>query len=1117
MQKHKLMLSSFTNTNMKEKNMNKTLNSFSTSQKFKNIPLLTSIQCQPSDYEFKFNKTNYKNRIESIKNNSFKKIKQKPVFNNDQVTNKQIINSLKRYNLEVNKNSNNVMNILQFNEPISATMNSYFHGKKILMSNHPLLSRNKFISNNKKNIEINSSLFGDKFNHNDIYNNIDGKLINKIIYNSGDFFSTKIERDLKDIYSKTNTYKTNNNYNNNFENSKQIYGNKNKYFTPLINSNNKANIQNLHTEGDLILKKNKMKLVKKINSNDNKSKFNIYNNPTKTLVIHKSDINYNNKYISPRDMVRKVVFVGQNNNTISNNKTLNLLKEEKDYIDYNLNSMLIDYYFDEKGNKVKINLNNKKGKFNNGKFLTEFGNKELESLEENSKDYNNNGKLGQLIKDRFTMKNYRNISPSRMNSGLIEYNYYNKNNPDDYNDNLNNNNNIKNYLHNHCENIYSNNIFRKIISNSNNNISTSKRRNKEKNKNNMLTDLLGVIKSKVIETPIKKPKKIGIQKKEVKSKNKDNNKNNDSNNLIKRKYSRSMSRMENSIIDFYLSNKYFGEENKINSSLLIKDSKGNTTKINFKQKGNDLLTPINEEGEEIKDMRVLNNIYGLTKQQLNLIAEKNLFQKRYSFDIIANFKNPINLKDEKEKENENENSRNKTKKKQEKFDNNKNNINILNKILNEEKEKLAKKEKGNNKKLISNLQKIEKKVQKPVSKTINIKSKSVLKKSIYKKSQPKKDISPNKNAITNINNNDILQSKINIEPEITDPKVKELLNDIKNNPQNEIINYNEEEDFIKDFNFDFYSSDEESAVVSFQKKMRNIRKKKNKHLFSIFNFIAKNTNFSHEFTKTDLIKYLLNDEFRYNFEQLKEQIAKGRILSYNSIHINGMGPDKKLIIKDLEIINYLFRYVSDKDSIFYRAMYHPKKRKNIYGDIRDISNGKLSLILDQNKEELKKKKRFSVLYRRESKNFLEDKSLKKKKKKFEKKKKAQSSENDLITQSEKKLIMLNEINLTNELKYQISISNDKESRQKFANLLNEIESLRNLDSNQYIKMLKKNFEMYKEELNEFIKAKEIEERLNGFLDSLNYQRNNLKDKHKYIMSLLLIKDNKFLTTLEKND
>ena len=112
--------------------------------------------------------------------------------------------------------------------------------------------------------------------------------------------------------------------------------------------------------------------------------------------------------------------------------------------------------------------------------------------------------------------------------------------------------------------------------------------------------------------------------------------------------------------------------------------------------------------------------------------------------------------------------------------------------------------------------------------------------------------------------------------------------------------------------------------------------------------------------------------------------------------------------------------------------------------------------------------------------------------------------------------MLNEINLTNELKYQISIANDKESREKFKNLLNKIEALKSLDSNEYVKILKKNYDMYKEEVNEIIKAKEIEDRLNGFVDCLNYQRNNLKYKHKYNMSLLNVKDNKFCSTLENN-
>ena len=365
--------------------------------------------------------------------------------------------------------------------------------------------------------------------------------------------------------------------------------------------------------------------------------------------------------------------------------------------------------------------------------------------------------------------------------------------------------------------------------------------------------------------------------------------------------------------------------------------------------------------------------------------------------------------------------------------------------------------------------------------------------------------------MTNIN--DLINTNIKTQLQISDKKVKELLNVLQSEAKNETI-YNEDDDFIKDFNFDFYSSSEETEAVTLQKKMRFIRKKKNKYLFSIFEFIAKNTNFAKEFTKGDLIIYLFNREFRYNFEQLKEQIAKGRVLTYNSINPNKMGTVKTIFINDLEIINFLFRYIEDKDSIFYKAIYRPKKGKNKDGE-KDNNYNSLNLMMDKKPEGYKKKKKYSVFSRRQTKEFLEDK-YKISKKKLEKKAKSIVKNEEIITQSEKKLLMLNEINLTNELKYQISIANDKESREKFKNLLNKIEALRTLDSNEYVKCLKRNYEMYKEEVNEIIKAKEIEERLNGFMDCLNYQRNNLKDKHKYNMSLLNVKDNKFCSTFENN-
>ena len=90
--------------------------------------------------------------------------------------------------------------------------------------------------------------------------------------------------------------------------------------------------------------------------------------------------------------------------------------------------------------------------------------------------------------------------------------------------------------------------------------------------------------------------------------------------------------------------------------------------------------------------------------------------------------------------------------------------------------------------------------------------------------------------------------------------------DKKKDP-NEFV-YKDEDDFVKDFNFDFSSSEDDSISISKQKLIRKTRKKINKNLFEIFKFIANNADMS-TFKKDDLIKYLIDKEFRNTFRQLK--------------------------------------------------------------------------------------------------------------------------------------------------------------------------------------------------------------------------------------------------------
>ena len=342
-------------------------------------------------------------------------------------------------------------------------------------------------------------------------------------------------------------------------------------------------------------------------------------------------------------------------------------------------------------------------------------------------------------------------------------------------------------------------------------------------------------------------------------------------------------------------------------------------------------------------------------------------------------------------------------------------------------------------------------------------------------------------------------SNISKKPSFHDsPKSKEKkpenqpIDDYNNNIKKVKINddtsfYKEEDDFVKDFNFEFYSSEDETSTVSLQKLMRQTRKKINKYLFQLFEYISKNAEIE-RFKKEDLIKFLIDKVFRNNFRLLKEQIIKLRELVRDSLDPEGKDKKKKIYIKDLEIINYIYRY----------------KMEGNYN--------KLIEMLKNSYVEGRKKNNFSLFSQRKR-EYSEDKTKNKNTTKKFKKRKAHK-DLEYISQDEKKLLLLNEINLTNEIRYQISISNDKESKEKFKNLLNKIESLRKLSGDEYVKSLKENFLMFKDEAEEILNAKDIEERLNGFIDDLNFQRNNLKDKHRYIMSSMLIKDNKFLSIFD---
>ena len=1003
--------------------MNNTITSFSYINKFKTIPIFNQIRNQSTDEKYSYNSSNHLNQIESVKGTLYSNSYLQTDINSDtkhkrlnQQKNKAIP-SIKHLSFKKKKNYCNNINILKFNKDMcSKTVTNNFIGKKIQLSKYPLISLNKIseyegIKKNAKYFINNEGKESKTVEINSTFfenNNVGCYNMKRDEY----FYLTKIEKELNALLNKTKQNKLENNVDN-----YKIHINS------VFNHNNESKIK---TENNFFKET-------KINK---EKRGNILN-----IKINRKDLF--NQYLNSNIVKRKVLFIDKYNNTVSNDNTITLLGDEKD--------LLLEKYLnnkDDKGNDVNLPLLQRYNKAidKNGKFLTEFNDKN-EKQNNTTNDQTKSSSLSKLIKDRFTKQNYKN----QKISGTNQYEHYNPN--------LQDNENKKNET---------GNGFADFYKNKNQNVSNERRKNRTRTKTNALNDILGVIKAKSIGPKIKKKKKI------IKSPKKDKDKDKEKNKKKKRKLERGLSQINIVSSVKRISRKFSMDyenhlKSLINVSITIKNERGKKIKVTLIKKKNKII-PINQKGHEIKNPKVLDNLYEEIKSKINSEKQKKLLpKKRASVNPTKVYINPFKIPSEDEQDEESDLSKSK----------------IEGGDIKSDSIQESKTEKEDDEEKIDKI-----KIQNQIVKQRNSIMKEI-------------------NTIPK--NNDSSRKSIEINQK------KEKMKNEDNTKAKEDSFYKEEDDFVKDFNFEFYSSEEETNSVSYQKLMRLVRKKINKYLFQIFEFIAKNSDLEKQFKKEDLIKFLIDKDFRNYFRLLKEQIVKLRELVRDSLDPEGKDKKKKIYIKDLEIINYIYRYITDKNSLFYKSIY--KRIKTEQEEERKNSDpssnyNKLFSILKKSMKEGSKKKNFSI-YSKRNKEYSEDKPIHQRanSKKFVKKKKVQK-DLEFISQDEKKMLIMNEINLTNEIRYQISIANDKESREKFKNLLNKIESLRSLSGDEYVKSLKKNFTMFKDEAEEILKAKEIEERLNGFIDDLNYQRNNFKEKHKFIMSLMYIRDNKFLSSFE---
>ena len=98
----------------------------------------------------------------------------------------------------------------------------------------------------------------------------------------------------------------------------------------------------------------------------------------------------------------------------------------------------------------------------------------------------------------------------------------------------------------------------------------------------------------------------------------------------------------------------------------------------------------------------------------------------------------------------------------------------------------------------------------------------------------------------------------------------------------------------------------------------------------------------------------------------------------------------------------------------------------------------------------------------------------------------------------------------------MSTIDDPENQKKFENLLKQIETYKKMDDKDYIKKLKESFGSLKEEISDRFRVKEIEERINGFVNNLDKDIDKFEVKRSFYNRYINVVDHKFKSTVNQN-
>jgi hypothetical protein len=306
----------------------------------------------------------------------------------------------------------------------------------------------------------------------------------------------------------------------------------------------------------------------------------------------------------------------------------------------------------------------------------------------------------------------------------------------------------------------------------------------------------------------------------------------------------------------------------------------------------------------------------------------------------------------------------------------------------------------------------------------------------------------------------------------------------------------------------------EDKNLDVKEKLRLIKIYKDKAIMNLYLIVKQLLEEKKDLTlcMETLIKFLLIKSYKKYINIMKLLTVKGRILSgLDDITI------KTIDVKQEEIIKYIYRLFSDESSPYY--LLGKSKIQNETNSLSAFLNnhnfGKLSQKKYMYMNEMRNQnspKRPKVIKEAKKINLL-SKLKKEYDDNLEQKNFHQFIYEEINPDKQKQNFFTQKINLTNELKYQIEITQNQEGKNRFKVLLDQIESLKNENVKDYIKFLRDNYDYYKGEIKELIKAREKEERINNFLLDLIENRDIISKRKIILEEMLHLEDNKFESSM----